>query len=88
MIPNCGALANVVAGTIHGASPYGVFDRIVNDLEVPVTSFKATDCIIVCNPVKTPDGLHSNRRTVQIAEVRKHWTKDPLEEKGYGSPKC
>src|SRR4030042_1559215 len=27
-----GALANVVAGTIHGASPYGVFDRVVNDL--------------------------------------------------------
>ena len=38
-----GALANVVAGTIHGASPYGVFDRVVNDLGVPVTSFKATD---------------------------------------------
>ena len=29
-----GALANVVAGTIHGASPYGVFDRVVNDLNV------------------------------------------------------
>ncbi|MCH9021975.1 MAG: type II/IV secretion system ATPase subunit, partial [Planctomycetes bacterium] len=42
-----GALANVVAGTIHGASPYGVFDRVVNDLEVPVTSFKATDCIVI-----------------------------------------
>src|SRR3989338_6240109 len=27
-----GALANVVAGTIHGDSPYGVFDRVVNDL--------------------------------------------------------
>jgi len=78
-----GALANVVAGTIHGASPYGVFDRVVNDLEVPVTSFKATDCIIVCNPVKTPDGLHSNRRLVQLSEVRKHWTKDPLVEKGF-----
>jgi len=78
-----GALANVVAGTIHGASPYGVFDRVVNDLQVPVTSFKATDCIIVANPVKTPDGLHSNRRVLQLTEVRKHWTKDPLEEKGF-----
>src|SRR3989344_6826784 len=38
-----GALANVVAGTIHGDSPYGVFDRVVNDLNVPTTSFKATD---------------------------------------------
>jgi len=78
-----GALANVVAGTIHGASPYGVFDRVVNDLGVPATSFKATDIIAVANPIKTPDGLHSWRRVVQISEVRKHWQKDPLEEKGF-----
>jgi archaeal flagellar protein FlaI len=78
-----GALANVVAGTIHGASPYGVFDRVVNDLEVPATSFKATDIIAVCNPVKTPDGLHSIRRILQVSEVRKHWKQDPLEEGGF-----
>ncbi|MBI2043505.1 type II/IV secretion system ATPase subunit [Candidatus Pacearchaeota archaeon] len=78
-----GALANVVAGTIHGASPYGVFDRVVNDLEVPTTSFKATDIIAVANPIKSPDGLHSWKRLVQLAEVRKHWKKDPLEEKGF-----
>ena len=78
-----GALANVVAGTIHGASPYGVFDRVVNDLEVPATSFKATDIIVVCNPIKSPDGLHSWRRVLQITEVRKHWKEDPLREKGF-----
>src|SRR3989344_3604977 len=78
-----GALANVVAGTIHGNSPYGVFDRIVNDLQVPITSVKATDLVLVANPVKSPDGLHSARRVVQLTEVRKHWTKDPLEEKGF-----
>ncbi len=78
-----GALANVVAGTIHGASPYGVFDRVVNDLAVPVTSFKATDVIIVANPIRSPDGLHSFRRVIGLTEVRKHWTKDPLEEKGF-----
>lgn len=78
-----GALANVVAGTVHGSSPYSVFDRIVNDLNVPVTSFKATDLIAVANPIKTPDGLHSTRRIVQLSEVRKHWTKDPLLEKGF-----
>ncbi len=78
-----GALANVVAGTIHGDSPYSVFDRVVNDLGVPVTSFKASDLIIVANPIKTPDGLHSLKRVVQIAEVRKHWTRDPLEERGF-----
>jgi archaeal flagellar protein FlaI len=78
-----GALANVVAGTIHGASPYGVFDRVVNDLNVPATSFKATDIIVVCNPIKSADGMHSWRRVVSISEVRKHWTKDPMEEKGF-----
>ncbi len=78
-----GALANVVAGTIHGASPYGVFDRVVNDLEVPITSFKATDIIAVCNPIKSPDGLHSWKRMVQLSEVRKHWKTDPLTEKGF-----
>jgi type IV secretory pathway ATPase VirB11/archaellum biosynthesis ATPase len=78
-----GALSNVVAGTIHGGSPYSVFDRVVNDLQVPVTSFKATDIIVVVNPIKTPDGLHSYRRILQITEVRKHWEKDPLSEGGF-----
>ncbi len=78
-----GALANVVAGTIHGDSPYGVFDRVVHDLGVPETSFKATDIIIVANPVRTPDGLHAERRIVQVTEVRKHWLKDPLQEGGF-----
>lgn len=78
-----GALANVVAGTIHGDSPYGVFDRVVNDLEVPRTSFKATDIIIVANPIKTPDGLHRWRRVTQITEVRKQWESDPLIENGF-----
>jgi len=78
-----GALANVVAGTIHGASPYGVYDRVVNDLDVPSTSFKATDIIAINNPIKSPDGLHSWRRMLQITEIRKHWKNDPLEEKGF-----
>ena len=78
-----GALANVVAGTIHGDSPYGVFDRVVNDLGVPITSFKATDIIIVANPVKSPDGLSSSKRIVRITEVRKHWRTDPHIEKGF-----
>ncbi|MBI3334582.1 type II/IV secretion system ATPase subunit [Candidatus Pacearchaeota archaeon] len=78
-----GALANVVAGTIHGDSPYGVFDRVVNDLNVPATSFKATDIIIVANPVKTPDGMHSVKRVMRVTEVRKHWLRDPLAEGGF-----
>lgn len=78
-----GALANVVAGTIHGDSPYGVFDRVVNDLQVPRTSFKATDIIIVVNPIRTADGLHRSRRVTQITEVRKHWENDPYLENGF-----
>lgn len=78
-----GALASVVAGTIHGDSPYGVFDRVVNDLNVPRTSFKATDIIIVANPIRSPDGLHRWRRVTQITEVRKDWENDPMAEKGF-----
>lgn len=78
-----GALANVVAGTIHGDSPYGVYDRVVNDLGVPKTSFKATDVIIVANPIKSADGLHRWRRVTQITEVRKKWEDDPVAEKGF-----
>ncbi|MDO8508877.1 MAG: type II/IV secretion system ATPase subunit [Nanoarchaeota archaeon] len=78
-----GALANVVAGTIHGDSPYGVFDRVVNDLNVATTSFKATDIIVVANPVRSADGLQTTRRVVSITEVRKLWSKDPAMEKGF-----
>lgn len=78
-----GAMANVVAGTIHGESPYGVFDRVVNDLGVPKTSFKATDLIVVCNPIRSADGLHKWRRVTQITEVRKEWENDPLLENGF-----
>ena len=78
-----GALANVVAGTIHGGDAYSVFDRVVNDLNVPRTSFKATDLIIVANPVKTADGLSRKRRIISITEVRKGWEDDPVREKGF-----
>ncbi len=50
---------------------------------MPATSFKATDIIIITNPVKTADGLHSVRRVMSITEVRKHWSKDPVEEAGF-----
>lgn len=78
-----GAAANVVAGTIHGDSPYGIFDRVVNDIGVPKTSFKATDVIIVANPIKTADGISKVRRITQITEVRKTWENDPLLENGF-----
>jgi len=78
-----GAAANVVAGTIHGDSPYGIYDRVVNDIGVPKTSFKATDICIIANPIKSADGIHKFRRITQITEVRKEWTDDPLAEGGF-----
>ena len=78
-----GAAANVVAGTIHSDSPYGVYDRVVNDIGVPKTSFKATDIIIVANPVKSASGMKKLRRVTQITEVRKNWENDPMSEGGF-----
>ena len=78
-----GAAANVVAGTIHADSPYGLYDRVVNDIGVPKTSFKATDIIIVAAPIKTADGLHKFRRVTRITEVQKHWENDPMLEHGF-----
>ncbi len=78
-----GALSNVVAGTIHGESAYGVFDRVVNDLEVPRTSFKATDIIPICKSLRSADGLHRFRRMTEITEVRKDWDEDPVKEGGF-----
>lgn len=73
-----GAAANVVAGTIHADSPYGVYDRVVNDIGVPKTSFKAIDIIITANPVIS--GLKKFKRVLRITEVRKEWNDDPLKE--------
>jgi archaeal flagellar protein FlaI len=73
-----GAAANVVSGTIHADSPYGVYDRVVNDIGVPKTSFKAIDIIIVTNPVIS--GLKKYKRVLRITEVRKEWDDDPVKE--------
>ena len=73
-----GAAANVVAGTIHADSPYGVYDRVVNDIGVPKTSFKAIDIIVTTNPVIS--GLKKFKRILRITEVRKEWDDDPLSE--------
>jgi archaeal flagellar protein FlaI len=76
-----GAAANVVAGTIHADSPYGVYDRVVNDIGVPKTSFKAIDIIVTTNPVIS--GLKKFKRVLRITEVRKQWDDDPLKENAF-----
>jgi len=75
-----GATGNVVLGTIHGNTAYDTWDRIVNDLGVPSTSFKAADIVISCA------NLNRNgkkiRRVISITEIRKEWQNDPFKEKG------
>ncbi|MBR9676286.1 type II/IV secretion system ATPase subunit [Candidatus Woesearchaeota archaeon] len=78
-----GAGANVVGGTFHADSTYGVYDRCVNAIGIPKTSFKALDICIIVNPIKSADGLHSIRRVTSITEVRKDWEEDPLREGGF-----
>ncbi|MBR9703383.1 Flp pilus assembly complex ATPase component TadA, partial [Candidatus Woesearchaeota archaeon] len=73
-----GAMSNVVAGTIHSDSPYGVFDRVVNDLGVPRGSFKVTDIIIIQNLIKDPSGLNRQRKVVSVTEVLKEWDDEPV----------
>lgn len=77
-----GAIGNVVMGSIHGESAYSVWDRIVNDLGVPNTSFKATDVIVTCAPVRFKGAIKRKRRIVGITEVGKHWYEDPEKERG------
>jgi type IV secretory pathway ATPase VirB11/archaellum biosynthesis ATPase len=60
-----GATGNTVLGTIHGRSPRDVFERVVYDLGIPSTSFKATDAIVVTQ--RLPMG----RRVTEIAELNK-----------------
>jgi len=78
-----GAVGNVVMGTIHGESAYSVWDRIVNDLDVPTTSFKATDLVVVCAPIRFKGSLTKHRKVIQITEVKKHWEHDPYVEHGF-----
>jgi len=78
-----GAVGNVVMGTIHGENAYSVWDRIVNDLEVPTTSFKATDIVVVCAPIRFKGQLKRHRRLIAITEVKKHWLSDPDKEHGF-----
>ncbi|PLW80788.1 hypothetical protein C0585_00790 [Candidatus Woesearchaeota archaeon] len=78
-----GAGANVVGGTFHADNPYGVYDRCVNAIGIPKTSFKALDICVIANPIKSADGLHKKRRVTQITEIRKDWNDDPQREGGF-----
>lgn len=68
-----GAAGNSVIGTIHGSSTDAVYERIVNTLEVPPASFKATDAVIVCANTRLSGSMTMKRRVMQVAEVNEKW---------------
>ncbi len=76
-----GAAGNSVLGTIHGSDAFDTFDRIVNDLGIPPTSFKATDIVISCSYLNI-DGKRE-RKLIGVTEIKKDWIKNPLKEKGF-----
>jgi len=80
-----GAAGNSVMGTIHGSTARDVFERIVYDLGIPPSSFKATDAIIVAAPIRVGGGARRVRRLTQITEVRKDWKSDPVSEGGFAN---
>lgn len=62
-----GANANAVLGTIHGDGAEEVYERVVSDLNVPPSSFGATDLVVTVQSYKTPTGRE--RRLARIEEV-------------------
>jgi type IV secretory pathway ATPase VirB11/archaellum biosynthesis ATPase len=59
-----GAHGHAVLGTIHGDSAAAVRERVVSDLDVPASSFAATDLVVTC----AREG--DTRRVAAIEEVR------------------
>ncbi|MFH1821165.1 MAG: type II/IV secretion system ATPase subunit [Methanobacteriota archaeon] len=78
-----GAAGNSVIGTIHGATARDVFERVVHDLGITPSSFKATEAIAVAAPIRMRGGVARVRRLVQITEVRRGWRNDPAVEGGF-----
>ncbi len=80
-----GAAGNSVMGTIHGATPREVFERVVHDLGISPSSFKATDVIVTAAPIRVRGSANRTRRLVQITGVKKDWCRDPTLEGGFES---
>jgi len=78
-----GASGNNVMGTIHGSNAFDTYDRVVNDLGVPATSFKAADLVISCSYFNSNN--FKGRRVFEITEVKKGWFNNPVKEKGFAS---
>ncbi|MDD4352925.1 MAG: ATPase, T2SS/T4P/T4SS family, partial [Candidatus Nanoarchaeia archaeon] len=70
-----GASGNNVMGTIHGSNAFDTFDRVVNDLGVPPTSFKAADLVISCTYLNSNNV--KGRKLFEITEIKKTWMNNP-----------
>ena len=66
-----GTAGNSVLGTIHGSSVKDVIERVVYDLGVSIHSFKATDVVVVCTPVRMKGRSERIRMITEIAEIEK-----------------
>lgn len=79
-----GAAGNLIMGTIHGATPIDVFERIVYDIGVPATSFKAVDTVIVTAPIRKQGGVGRTRRVTRISETMKNsWSPTMTAEQAF-----
>lgn len=77
-----GAAGNLIMGTIHGSTTRDVYERVVFDIGIPCTSFKAVDAVIIAAPIRSEGGVERKRRVVQISEITKTgWTKEPSSDK-------
>jgi flagellar protein FlaI len=66
-----GTAGSAVMGTIHGSSARDVFERVVLDLGIPASSFRATDVIAVVSTVREGGRMAKKRRLTEITEVKK-----------------
>jgi len=75
-----GAAGNLIMGTIHGSTTRDVYERVVYDIGVPATSFKAVDAVVIAAPIRKEGGIERKRRVIQISEITKTYdtAKDEL----------
>lgn len=77
-----GAAGNLIMGTIHGSTTRDVYERVVFDIGVPATSFKAVDAVVIAAPIRSEGGIERKRRVTQISEITKTgWTTNPDPDK-------
>jgi type IV secretory pathway ATPase VirB11/archaellum biosynthesis ATPase len=77
-----GAAGNLIMGTIHGSTTRDVYERVVYDIGVPPTSFKAVDAVVIAAPIRCEGGIERKRKVVQISEITKTgWQATPDPDK-------